>query len=118
MKYSILLADPPWTYADKANAGERGACYKYPTMGIDEICALPVSSISADDSVLFIWGTWALLPECLRVIKAWGFEYKTVGFVWVKAIGKPQRTRWFLRMSVWMILWAWETGLEAIRSFA
>jgi hypothetical protein len=27
-KYSIIYADPPWSYKDKAAAGNRGACFK------------------------------------------------------------------------------------------
>ena len=36
-KYNIIYADPPWSYKDKALAGNRGACCKYPTMSIEDI---------------------------------------------------------------------------------
>lgn len=35
MRYQIIYADPPWTYRDKANAGERGAEYKYPCLSVN-----------------------------------------------------------------------------------
>lgn len=54
-KYNILYADVPWTYQDKALAGNRGACCKYPVMTIEEIKNLPIKEISADDSILFFW---------------------------------------------------------------
>jgi N6-adenosine-specific RNA methylase IME4 len=34
--------------------------------------------------VLLLWTPWSQLPGALDVIKAWGFEYKTVAFNWVK----------------------------------
>ncbi len=83
-KYKIIYADPPWEYEDKALAGNRGANCKYDLMSIDEICKLPVKEISDDDCILFIWGTWTHLKEIQTVIESWGFEYKTVGFVWIK----------------------------------
>ena len=52
----MIYADPPWRYTQK---GLQGAAEKhYPTMGIDEICALPVADLAAPDSVLFL--LWAL----------------------------------------------------------
>ena len=56
----------------------------YPTMSIEEIKALPISSISEDNAVLFIWVTFPKLIEGLETIKAWGFTYKTLGFSWHK----------------------------------
>lgn len=85
MKYQIIYADPAWQYKDKCNKGERGACYKYPVMNIDDIKNLPINNIADDNSVLFLWVTFPLLVEGLEVIKSWGFRYKTLGFVWIKA---------------------------------
>ena len=82
----MIYADPPWRYAQK---GLQGAAEKhYPTMGIDELCTLPVADLAAPDSVLFLWATFPQLPEALRLINAWGFTYKSVAFVWLK-IGGP-----------------------------
>ena len=52
-------------------------------MSIEDLCALPVKGIVADDAVLFIWITSPLLAECWPVIAAWGFKYKA-SFVWDK----------------------------------
>lgn len=83
MAFNIIYADPPWSYDDKAlNRG--GAERHYSTMTIDDICAMPVGDLAADDCILFLWGTWPKLHESLKVIEAWGFEYKTCAFVWVK----------------------------------
>jgi N6-adenosine-specific RNA methylase IME4 len=50
-------------------------------MSIEELCALSVADIAAEDSALFLWATFPQLPEALRLIKAWGFTYKTAAFV-------------------------------------
>jgi len=83
-KYNIIYADPAWSYRDKALAGNRGAGCKYDVMSIDDIKNLPVKDLADDNCILFMWVTFPKLDECLDVIKAWGFEYKTVGFTWVK----------------------------------
>lgn len=82
-KYKVILADPPWGYDDKSlNRG--GALRHYQTMNCQQICALPVSGLAASDCVLFMWATFPKLWEAKDVIAAWGFEYKTCAFVWVK----------------------------------
>ena len=53
-------------------------------MSIDELCALPVETLAEKDCLLFLWATFPQLPEALRLIKAWGFSFKTVAFVWLK----------------------------------
>ena len=80
--------------------GLQGAAEKhYPTMGIDEICALPVADLAAPDSVLFLWATFPQLPEALRLINAWGFTYKSVAFVWLKKNRKSES--WFYGLGFW-----------------
>lgn len=66
----------------------------YPTMSIEDICLLPVEKIADKDSILFMWVTFPTLQEALKVIEAWGFEYKTVGFVWVKQNKKTPTLFW------------------------
>lgn len=80
--YAVIYADPPWRYQDAGCNGNAEGHYN--TMSLDEICALPVAESADDNAVLLMWATWPLLPEALRVIEAWGFRYKSVGFVWVK----------------------------------
>ena len=68
-------------------------------MGIEELCALPVADLAAPDSALFLWATFPQLPEALRLIKAWGFTYKTVAFVWLKKNKKADS--WFYGLGFW-----------------
>lgn len=93
-KYNIIYADPPWKYRDKATAGRRGAIYKYPTMSINEICNLPIRNISADNCALFIWTTAPMIDKCFDVIRNWGFDYKTIAFVWIKQNKKSKSLFW------------------------
>lgn len=80
-KYSVIYADPPWTY----QRGGRGAArHHYDTMSTEAICNMPVRDICTDDAVLFMWATFPKLPEALKVMEAWDFTYKTAAFVWVK----------------------------------
>ncbi len=81
-KYNVILADPPWRYEFNASAS-RVIEKHYPTMDIDAICALPVSKIASDDAILFLWAPATHRPASLRVLEAWGFEYRT-GMVWDK----------------------------------
>ena len=73
-KFKIIYADPPWSYKDKALAGNRGACCKYPVMNIEDIKNLPVKDIEDDDCVLFLWVTFPKLNECFEVIKNWPLD--------------------------------------------
>ena len=84
-KYSIIYADPPWRYKVYSKKGlGRSAESHYPTMELEDIRALPVGTLAADDCVLFLWTTIPLLHDCFSVMRAWGFSYKTVAFVWIK----------------------------------
>lgn len=81
-RFPVLYVDPPWRYdfaADDADVIEN----HYPTMTLDEICALPVSDVALEDCVLFLWTTSPKLEESFRVLNAWGFTYRTCA-VWDK----------------------------------
>lgn len=98
-KYSIIYADPPWSYKDKALAGNRGAGCKYQTQSSAWLNNLKIKDITNDDCILFMWVTMPKLNECFDLIKAWGFEYKTVAFTWVKRNKKSPT--WFWGMGSW-----------------
>ena len=81
-KYRIIYADPPWQYGDERR-GFGGATDHYNTMTMEELKAMPVSSLTEENAVLFLWGTAPLLPEAIELIESWGFKYKT-NIVWDK----------------------------------
>ena len=83
-KFPVIYADPPWQYENPPMGGtNRSIENQYPTMTLEKICALPVAEIAHEDSVLLMWATAPKLAECLQVITAWGFEYRT-NMVWIK----------------------------------
>lgn len=92
-KYKIIYADPPWSYNDKSlNRG--GAERYYKTSGNDVIGKIDVSSVCADDCVLFMWATFPKMAEALDLMKLWGFEYKTNAFTWIKTNKKSGTPFW------------------------
>jgi N6-adenosine-specific RNA methylase IME4 len=84
-KFGTVLADPPWRFANRTGkmAPEHRRLSRYATMTIEEIEALRVGEIAAPTSHLYLWVPNALLPWGLRVVAAWGFEYKS-NIVWHK----------------------------------
>lgn len=83
-RYPVIYADPPWRYENPPiGATSRAIENHYPTMTLDEICAMPVGKLAADDALLYLWATAPKLEECFEVIRAWGFEYRT-HMVWDK----------------------------------
>jgi len=97
MKYKIIYADPPWKYS---NASHRptgkykfrgGAKRYYDTMKTEDICALPINELADDNCFLFIWATFPNLQEVFKVIDAWGFHYRTLGFSWIKTNKKNDK---------------------------
>lgn len=92
--YSVLYADPPWEYSDQRTGGSSSgaASALYPTMPTDAICALAdadgqhILDRASPTAALFLWATAPCLPDALRVVQAWGFDYKAQ-FVWDKVRG-------------------------------
>lgn len=82
-KYNIIYVDPPWQYYE---GGYKNQSQYYDTMTIEEICALPISELAADNCILFLWITSPVLPDAIKVMESWGFKYSTVGFVWIKSL--------------------------------
>jgi hypothetical protein len=69
----------------------RNAVSHYDCLDFDALAQLPVADVAADDCALFLWATDPLLPRALELIGAWGFEYKTVAFYWVKLNSAAKR---------------------------
>lgn len=84
-RFATILADPPWRFTNRTGkmAPEHRRLARYGTMSVEEIAALPVHSFLCPTAHLYLWVPNALLPEGLRVLQAWGFEYKT-NLIWHK----------------------------------
>ena len=79
--FDLILADPPWRYEFAESPDRREIENQYPTMHLDDIC--DIEPPAADNATLYLWATSPKLTEALKVMKAWGFEYKT-SMVWIK----------------------------------
>ena len=104
-KFDIVYADPPWHYNgklqfDKSSKGVdridlsknifiSSAAFKYPTLKTSELMEIPIHKIAKDDCLLFMWTTNPHLAQAIELGKAWGFEYKTVAFIWDKINHNP-----------------------------
>lgn len=93
-KFQTILADPPWQFQNRTGkmAPEHKRLARYPTLSLEEICDMPVEALVDDPAHLYLWVPNALLPEGLKVMEHWGFNYKS-NLVWykVRKDGGPDR---------------------------
>lgn len=84
-KFGTIMADPPWQFQNKTGkvAPEHKRLNRYSTMSLADICAMPVQQLSEDTAHLYLWVPNALLPDGLKVMEAWGFQYKS-NIIWEK----------------------------------
>jgi N6-adenosine-specific RNA methylase IME4 len=84
-KFRTILADPPWRFTNRTGkmAPEHRRLSRYETMTMADICSIPVADVAVEPAHLYLWVPNALLPDGLRVLEAWGFEYKS-NIVWHK----------------------------------
>ena len=86
-KYEIIYCDPPWQFSNKniGGNGKSGAASKYMTTSIDDLKAMDVNSIAAENAILFMWWVGSMPQEAIDLVHAWGFTLKNMnGIVWNK----------------------------------
>lgn len=92
--FRTILADPPWRFQNRTGkiAPEHRRLARYQTLPLDEIKALPVAELAAENAHLYLWVPNALLPEGIEVLRAWGFRYVTqLQWFKVRKDGGPDR---------------------------
>ena len=82
-KYQVIYADPPLQYSSTMLGGSSPDKH-YKTMNFNDLLKLKISNISSDDCALFIWSPPSYIDGVMKIIKTWGFKYKTIAFVWIK----------------------------------
>ena len=95
--YDIIYADPPWEYnqtqydtnPNLCSADTGGAAIHYNTLKLKDLKRLDVGAICEPDCLLFMWATSPHLDQAIDLLKAWGFKWATVGFVWNKQRVNP-----------------------------
>lgn len=104
-KYDIIYCDPPWDYGGKMQFDKSGnkdlnsnweknifisaANFKYPTVKTKDLKKIPIADIANDDCLLFMWVTNPHMAQGIELGKSWGFEYRTVAFIWDKMVHNP-----------------------------
>lgn len=85
-KFGVVYADPAWSFKtfNAETAPHRSADEPYKVMSREDLLALPVADVVAKDCVLLMWVIGSHLDQALALGRAWGFEYKTDAFTWVK----------------------------------
>src|SRR5204863_9659579 len=84
-RYGAIYADPPWSFRNWSAKGTgRNAVSHYDCLSLEQLARIPVSALAGDDCALFLWAVDPLLEKAFELIRAWGFEYKTVAFYWIK----------------------------------
>ena len=104
-KFDVIYADPPWHYNgklqfDKTSKDQESLDpsrkifistpgFKYPTLKTEQLKQIPIQNIANDNCILFMWTSNPHLAQAIELGKAWGFEYRTVAFVWNKGMHNP-----------------------------
>ena len=82
--YSTIVADPPWGYEKRSLPwSHQGKGPSYSLMALDDIKALPVADLAAEDAHLYLWAVLPMLAEAVDVVRAWGFQIDTA-LTWCK----------------------------------
>jgi N6-adenosine-specific RNA methylase IME4 len=85
--FGAILCDPPWGFRTYAGTDEvpTTAVDPYPTMSLDDMKAIPVEESAAPDCLLVMWVISSHIPQAIALAEAWGFTFRSLGPVWVKA---------------------------------
>lgn len=83
-EYGVVMADCPWSYNDKMKGHSFSLDHEYVTQPLSWIKSLSVGQLCVPNAALFMWAVSPQLPEAIDVMRAWGFAFKTVAFVWSK----------------------------------
>jgi N6-adenosine-specific RNA methylase IME4 len=121
-KFKTILADPPWRFMNRSCKGapDNIKAFRYNTMPLEEICSMPVQKITAENAHLYLWIPNGLLAEGLKVMKEWGFKYKT-NIVWhkIRKDGEPDGSGLggYFRHATEIVLFGVRGNLTTLRSW-
>ena len=95
IKYQIIYADPCWDYKGQTQHGGKktsntgGALSHYPTLKLKELKNINISLVTDTNCLMFMWSSSPHLDQAIELLKAWGFAYSTIAFVWDKQRVNP-----------------------------
>jgi N6-adenosine-specific RNA methylase IME4 len=95
--FSHLVVDNPLHYNDQRKERKDGGgatrgigcCHHYGTLTDEQLAALPIQELAAEKCLVHLWITGPKLDVGFDLLKAWGLEYATIEFIWVKTY--PER---------------------------
>jgi N6-adenosine-specific RNA methylase IME4 len=92
-KYDILYVDPAWDYKGQTQQGNNGssggAITHYDTHTVAEMRKWSIDELCEVDCLMFMWTSSPHMDQAIRLGEVWGFDYKTVAFVWDKQRVNP-----------------------------
>ena len=90
----VIAIDPPWPLAGWSERANRRVTDHYETLPLDEIKALPVKALAAENCAVLCWVTWPLMPVWASVLEAWGVTFSALAFDWVKLNANSEGLHW------------------------
>lgn len=87
-KYRVIYADPPWDFKSNVGASGSNVHRHYATLTEKQMCEMKIAELTKKDAVCFMWVASSCLLSGIKIMKAWGFEFKTIAFVWLKTYNK------------------------------
>ena len=87
--FPLFYIDPPWKFEIYSEKGlDRTPDQHYPTLSDEEIIAFKVAGKTVPEiadraAAMFMWCTSSNIHRALKIMEAWGFEFKSSA-VWVK----------------------------------
>ena len=80
--------DPSWKYDNPMVF--KGIIPPYKTLSDEELEIFPIQKLADTNALLLMWVTSPMMDRALKLIKSYGFTYKTIFLCWVKHKGgKP-----------------------------
>ena len=91
MRYATIVADPPWQVDAGPRVGREGfgdatgasRPLAYPSLTVDQIAAMPISSVADDAAHLYLWTINRYLDDAFDIARSWGFRFSTL-LTWTK----------------------------------
>jgi hypothetical protein len=90
----VIAIDPPWPFATYSERARGAVTDHYETLAIDQIKALPIRKLAADNCAIFVWVIWPFMPIWAIVLEGWGVTYSGLAFDWMKLNPNGEGLHW------------------------
>jgi N6-adenosine-specific RNA methylase IME4 len=84
-RFAAIMADPGIAFEAYSPKGEGRSPQRYYTCSpFEELAALPLARVAADDAFLFLWIPLRSVDCVKPLMTAWGFTFSGAAFAWAK----------------------------------